>query len=175
MKKEEPKRKHPRLKGYDYSQNGAYFITFCVKDRLYMLGEVVGRDALGAPIMRLSEYGKTLQNEIEETPLHYDNLTIDNYVIMPNHVHMIVAITGDGAPRASRPTALVPRIVAIIKRKTNKIYGFDMWQTSYHDHIIRDEAEYLRTWQYIDENPADWAEDEYNIRQCDSFVQADPN
>ncbi|MCL2344177.1 MAG: hypothetical protein FWC62_09860, partial [Firmicutes bacterium] len=73
------------------------------------------------------------------------------------------AFSGDGAPRASRPTnALIPSIVAIIKKKTNKAAGFDMWQDSYHDHIIRDEGEYQRIWQYIDENPARWTEDEYH-------------
>ena len=193
MKKELPVRKHLRLKGYDYSRNGLYFLTFCVKDGHEMLGNAVGRDALGAPCTRLSEhagkrgipdmppypyieldapsyiqlseYGKIIHKEIEETHLYYKNVIIDKFVVMPNHVHLIVSIQnedGNGAPGASRPTnALVPNIVGILKRKTNKLYGFDMWHVSYHDRIIRDEAEYHTKWRYIDENPVRWAEDEY--------------
>lgn len=168
--KELAARKHPRLTGYDYSQSGAYFITFCVKDRHELLGKVVGRDAPGAPItqnlpsMHLSEYGVVIYKEIAETPLHYNNVSIDNFVVMPNHVHMIISIQDeDSAPGASRPTtAMIPRIVAIIKRKTNKEYGFHMWQSSYHDRIIRDVAEYQRIWKYINENPLRWDEDTYN-------------
>jgi len=184
--KELPVRKHPRLKGYDYSQNGAYFVTFCVKGGHEMLGRVVGRDALGAPSIRdahgrlhieLSDYGEAVRREIEETQICYDGVVVDKYVVMPNHVHLIIHIKRNGgvipgrngevpgnhgAPRASRPTsALVPNIVAVIKRKTNKAFGFNMWQKSYHDHIIRDEDEYQRIWQYIDENPAKWTEDKY--------------
>ena len=72
---------------------------------------------------------------------------------------------GTGAPRASRPTtAIIPNIVGILKRKTNKVYGVKLWQDSYHDHIIRDETEYQRIWQYIDENPQKWAEDDYYVK-----------
>ena len=144
--KEFPTRKHPRLKAFDYSQSGAYFITFCVKDRHEMLGKLVGRDALGAPYVELSEYGVVVDNEIRNTPLFYTGVAIDKYIIMPNHVHMIVILQKNyGAPRASRPTT-ISTILAIIKRKTNKEFGFDLWQTSFHDHIIRSEEEYQMIW-----------------------------
>ena len=71
---------------------------------------------------------------------------------------------GNGAPGASRPTtAVIPNVVGILKRKTNKAYGFKLWQDSYHDHIIRDEADYQRIWQYIENNPTQWAEDDYFV------------
>ena len=165
MQKELPARKHPRLKGYDYSSNGAYHITMCVEDRHEMLGTIVGRDALGAPcIVELSEYGKIVHKEIEDTPSYYKNVFIDKFTVMPNHIHMIILITGEnGAPRASRPTtALIPRIVSILKKKTNKMFGFNIWQDRYHDRILRNEEEYQTRWRYIDENPAKWAEDELN-------------
>jgi REP element-mobilizing transposase RayT len=160
-----PTRKHPRLKGYDYGQDGAYFITFCTKDKLKTLGKVVGRDATSAPLVELTDFGETVRKEIEETHTHYDGVVVDKFVIMPNHAHMIVLISGDGgAPGASRPTnALIPRIVTMIKKKTNRAFGSDAWQRSYHDHIIRDEVEYLRIWQYIDDNPALWADDRYFV------------
>ena len=161
--KDFPVRKYLRLRGYDYSSNGAYFITFCVRDRHEMLGRIVGRDALGAPSVELSDYGNIVNNEIKETPAYYEDVFVDKYVVMPNHVHIIICVDRiDGAPRASRHTAaLIPSVISMIKKKTNKKFGFDMWQTSYHDHIIRDEAEHQRICQYIDENPARWAEDEY--------------
>ena len=159
------RRKHPRLKGYDYDQNGAYFITFCTKEKLKTLGRVVGRDAPGAPLVELTDFGEAVRKEIEETHTHYDGVTVDKFVVMPNHVHMIVLINCDGrTPGASHPTnALIPRIVTMIKKKTNRALGSDNWQRSFHDHIIRDEAEYLRVWQYIDGNPVLWFEDRYFV------------
>ena len=190
------KRKHPRLKGYSYSNNGVYFITVCTKNRHEILGEVVGRDALGAPSPRdalgapsprdalgassfqYSQYGAIVRNEIEETPSHYEGVTIDKYVVMPNHIHMIIAINRDddivgrdapgalspcpSAPGASRPTELIPTIIAILKKKTNRAIGFPIWQTSYHDHIVRDDAEYQRIWEYVDKNHHAWLNDRYH-------------
>ena len=88
---------------------------------------------------------------------------MEKFVVMPNHVHLLMGITRreTGAPRSSRPTKLVPRIVSALKRFTNKEAGWDLWQTSYHDHIVRSEADYLRIWNYIDTNPAKWREDRY--------------
>jgi len=159
-----PVRKHPRRKGFDYNQNGMYFVTLCVKGKHEMLGEVVGRDDPGAPFVELSEYGVVLNKYINMIEAHYDNVKLVKYTIMPNHVHMIL-VAGNkehGAPRSSRPTtSLIPRIIAALKKMTNKENEFDMWQTSYHDHIIRDEDEYQRIWKYIDENPEKWQEDCY--------------
>jgi REP element-mobilizing transposase RayT len=157
-----PKRKSIRLREYDYSQNGSYFITFCVENGTELLG-TVGHDALGVPCMQLSEYGDIISEEIAETPSHYENITVPKYVVMPNHVHMIIEIANSaGTPRASCPT--VPNIIAVLKRKTNKLYGFKMWQDRYHDHVIRSENEYSHIWKYIDENSLNWETDEYSTR-----------
>ena len=112
-----------------------------------------------------------MHNEIKETYLHYNEVDIDKFIVMPNHIHMIITVNKvggentsleNGTPRASRPTAaLIPTIVSTLKKKTNKAIGFSIWQTSYHDHIIRNEADYRRIWQYIDENPLKWQEDKY--------------
>jgi REP element-mobilizing transposase RayT len=163
--KELPVRKHPRLKGHNYSQNGAYFITFCVKDKHEMLGQIdVGRGILDTPHVELSEYGKMLNGAIDFLNNNKTEINIVNYVIMPNHVHLIVTIESvcNGASRMPRPTnAVIPKLVSSIKRFTNKQAGFNMWQHSFHDHIIRNHDEFLRIWQYIDENPARWQEDIY--------------
>lgn len=160
-------RKHPRLKGYDYSQGGVYFVTFCTKDRKCILSHIsVGRDALGAllpPTLRLTKIGELVEKHLLNSERAYPGLKIDAYTIMPNHVHILFTSPGEtqGAPGASRPTALVSRMVAAIKRFSNRDAGMDLWQTSFYDHIIRDEADYLTKWNYINTNPARWAEDEY--------------
>ena len=96
-------------------------------------------------------------------------MSIDKYAIMPNHVHMIILLKNEnrdyqnGAMRTSRPTA-IPNLLRSLKIMVSKEIGFSLWQASYYDHIIRSEEDYLRIWQYIDENPAKWAEDKYFVR-----------
>ena len=130
-----------------------------------MLGRIdVGRGIPDAPLVELSGYGKTLKDAIEFLNNNKTEIDISNYVIMPNHVHLIVMIESlhNGASRMPRPTnALISKLVSSIKRFTNKQAGFNIWQRSFYDHIIRDEAEYQRIWQYIDENPSCWVEDVY--------------
>lgn len=102
-----PKRKPNRLTGYDYSQPGAYFITICAKGRHAIFGTVcVGRDDLGAPYVKLSKYGTVVENYICSIGQAYSNVTVEKFVVMPNHVHLLFAITRreSGAPRSSRPT-----------------------------------------------------------------------
>jgi REP element-mobilizing transposase RayT len=158
-------RKRPRLQNYDYNQNGVYFITFCTKHRLPILSVSVGRDdpARHPPVFELSEIGKNVDKYINSIPEHHPDTTVDKYVIMPNHVHLLLHLecNASGAPGSSRPTMTIPRIIAVIKRFSNKDSGMSLWQPSYYDHIIRDENDYLIRWKYIDDNPAKWLEDEY--------------
>lgn len=94
----------------------------------------------------------------------YADVRIDNYVIMPNHVHLLLTLCGrDGAPRSSPPTNTLSNFVTALKKFTNKAYGENIWQRSFHDHIIRDQKDYNARWQYIDENPKKWlmGKDEY--------------
>ncbi|MDR1668790.1 MAG: transposase [Oscillospiraceae bacterium] len=163
-------RKATRLKTHDYSEAGYYFITMCVKDKHEMLGTVVGSDDLGAPLIRLSEYGAIAAEYISQIEFHYD-VSVDKYVIMPNHIHMLIQIK-NGVPGSSRPTMLIPAIIAALKKMVTKRIGFDMWQGSYHDHIIRNETEYQRIWKYIDENPLNWKEDCYFNAQHSSSAKS---
>ncbi|NCB63193.1 MAG: hypothetical protein EOM52_06190 [Clostridia bacterium] len=159
---EYPTRKHPRLKEYDYSQGGAYFLTVCSKDKASIFA-AVGRDDLGAPLLRLTNAGVTVERYVRSIPDAYPYVTLEHYIVMPNHIHLLLLV-GDGrngAPGSSRPTQVIPRLVAALKRLSNRDAGCDLWQTSYHDHIIRDENDFLNHWSYIDSNPARWAEDEY--------------
>ena len=160
-----PKRINNRLVEFDYSQNGAYFVTICTKDRECILSEVVGGGVLDAPQMQLTKYGIIVDNQIKEINDTYTNLNIDKYVIMPNHVHLIVVVCHEnGTSRTPSPTnAVIPRFVSTLKRFTNKKCGFNLWQRSFHDHIIRNQPDYDRIWQYIDENPIKWELDKYYV------------
>ena len=91
----------------------------------------------------------------------YPTVTIDAFVIMPNHIHLIIAIRSpDGGVRAPRPTHL-SSVVRSIKAMATREVGHPIWQTSYYDHVIRNEPDYFRIRQYIDTNPARWTEDKY--------------
>ena len=163
-------RKKQRLKGYDYNGSGLYFITVCTGKRAELLGKIAacqmdaaGRDDPGAPLVQLSIYGKIVDKYICSISSAYPNAAVDQYVIMPNHIHLILreSKTESGAPGSSRPTQLIPRIIAALKRFSNQEAGFDLWQVSYYDHIIRSGADYQRIGEYIHNNPAKWREDCY--------------
>ena len=155
-----PKRKPNRLKDFDYSQNGAYFVTVCTKNKEKLLCSIVGGDAYIAPFVKLTDYGKTVDKYINSVNEKYKHITVDKYVIMPNHIHMLIMI--NGTMWASSPTT-VSDIVRSIKILTAKQLGESIFQRSFHDHIIRDEADYLKIWNYIDTNPAKWQEDCFYI------------
>lgn len=154
-----PKRKHPRLKEYDYGQSGCYFVTVCVKDKKRLLGKVVvGRDAHIPPTVYLSEIGKVADKYIRNINSVYSNVSVENYVIMPNHIHILLLLyetpLDNGGMRASRPTLFT--IIRSFKTMVTKEIGYSIWQDSYFDRIIENENGYLDAWRYIDENPLKW-------------------
>ena len=158
----QPKRKKGRLTGYDYSANGSYYITVCTRDKQHILGHSVGGGVLDAPYVRLSKCGAMVRDTLLEMDAFYDEITINHYVIMPNHVHFIVSIAAEGGPMwASAPTQALGSLVRSFKTLSTKAVGQKLWQRGYYDHVIRNEADYLRIWQYMDENPVRWTEDEY--------------
>ncbi|MTI81456.1 MAG: transposase [Firmicutes bacterium] len=156
-----PKRKSNRLIGYDYSQYGAYFITICIKDRKKLLWQNVVGATFGRPIeTSLSSIGKIVDTEIAKISDVYKNVTIKKYVIMPNHIHMIIVLQPDEGRRPQvAPT--ISRIIQQFKGSISKKLGFSIWQKSYYDHIIRNETEYQKIWEYIDTNPLKWEHDKY--------------
>ena len=159
-------RKKMRLQGYDYGRAGYYFITICVAERAELLGRVVEecRGAHCAPAyVTLSDVGRTVEHVILQIPEYHKGVCVDKYVIMPNHIHMILTLAEDGGRTLCAPThrPAIPQTVHGMKEAITKTIGFSIWQKSYHDHIIRNDADYRRIWEYIDNNPAKWREDCY--------------
>ena len=158
-----PSRKAIRIPDFDYSTPCAYFVTICTQDRRCILSDItVGDAALGVPELRLTDIGKIVEKYVLSTD-RIPNLRVDKYCVMPNHVHMIVVVAANnGTPRAASPTReAIPNAVRVLKRLTNKEAGQELWQRSYHDHVIRNENDYREIWTYIDNNPAKWAIDRY--------------
>ena len=156
-----PQRKQLRLPDYDYSAPGAYFVTICTRDRRCILSDVtVGAAISRPPEVRLTRYGEIVDLAIRNIPSVYPSVSVDHYVIMPNHIHLILQIhcVEDGR-MISAPT--ISTVVGQMKRWISRQAGTALWQKSYHEHVIRNENDYRDIWEYIENNPIRWAEDRY--------------
>jgi REP element-mobilizing transposase RayT len=170
-------RKPLRLPQYDYSQNGAYFVTVCTEGRKNLFWNNEPADhapAVGAAYGRppLSALGQLVDAEINRISGIYPNISIAKYTVMPNHIHMIILINNGliGRPNqeaakgvlfAKEKTPSLSRIIQQFKGSVSKKASFSLWQRSFHDHILRTEDEYAEVWQYIDANPLQWETDTY--------------
>jgi len=171
-----PQRRSIRLKGYDYSQAGLYFVTICCQDRICRFGKVVNGE------MILNEYGQIAYNEWLKTPDIRKNVELDEFVIMPNHIHGIIRLMDWGELHSSglhsseisgvrgtplrSPSQTVGAIIRGYKSSVTKQlglldFGEKLWQRNYHDHIIRDEQSHKRISEYIINNPAKWTGDKF--------------
>ena len=159
-----PKRKQIRLKGYDYSSVGVYFITICTHKRRCILSHIVGA-IHESPENKLTQCGKCAR-EIIDSISHRFNVEVDKYVIMPDHVHMLISVK-DIERRAIHESPLqqrrstVSKIVGYFKMNVSKRtqeneYGEKLWQRGYHDHIVRNKRDYEKIWNYIDTNELKW-------------------
>jgi REP element-mobilizing transposase RayT len=159
------------LKGYDYSEAGAYFITICANSRECLFGDVVGEE------MRLKDAGQMVRDIWHRIPEHFPHADIDEFIVMPNHVHGIIVInpTGRGMachapthrqfakPITGSLSTIVGSFKSAITRQINLIRntpGCSVWQRNYYEHVIRSEEEMNRIREYIIENPVKWSEDE---------------
>jgi REP element-mobilizing transposase RayT len=160
-----------RLREYDYSSIGAYFVTICAYERECLFGDIVDGE------MRLNGAGRVVGNVWEALPERFPQVALDEYVIMPNHFHGIICIVG--APLAaplpfvsekrgaasSAPTlgSIVRAFKSISAIGVNRLLnrqGCPLWQRNYYERVIRDDFELSATREYIHFNPANWADDE---------------
>jgi putative transposase len=160
-----------RLKDYDYSQAGAYFVTLCTKDRECLMGEIVDGQ------MQLNHYGQIAANCWEWLPRQYEYIDMDEWIIMPNHLHGILVINDDGRKGGSRtaPTQatkrkslgrLIGAFKTVSSKQINTIRktpGAVIWQRNYFERVIRNKDELRKIRDYIIGNPLTWEQDEnYN-------------
>lgn len=170
-----PKRKHPRLKEYDYSLPGYYYVTVQTASpdlRLSVIEREAGTDRALVRLTRLGKHARTLLFELEK---RYDYIKIDKYVIMPTHIHMIVRFIG--GPDATEPRPDLPAVIGTFKslttRKANEAFdtpGRKLFQTSFYDMVLRSEKGYQDCWRYIDGDPSKWLEaEEGSVIQHDTI------
>lgn len=151
-----PERKPIRIADYDYSTPGAYFITICTVNREKLFWHSVGADIIRPQALPLSAAGKIAEQGILQIAEHYENVVVDKFCIMPDHIHMILRIEPDINGRIiSAPT--VSTVVGSMKRWVSRQIGRPIWQKSFYDHGIRNQQDYDEIWAYIENNPLKYA------------------
>lgn len=158
MDKAVPIRRTIRLRGFDYSSKNLYFVTLCVQDRKPVLSKVVGDRSF------LSPYGRIADQLWTNLPNKFEAVGMDEYVIMPNHLHGIIGIraTVKVAPTLGQIIGAYKSLViheCLDFAKTNDKFMGKLWQRNYYEHIIRDEGDLDRIRKYIRNNPANWSKD----------------
>ena len=158
-------RKTIRLEGYDYSENGCYFVTVCAQSREGLFGEIIGGG------MVLSEAGRMVERTWNELPEFYCGIETDQFQVMPNHVHGVIVITENEFPHGTMSLSDIVhrfksltthRYMANVKDGEWKPFERKLWQRSFYDRVIRDDDDLGRVREYIRNNPLKWALDEYN-------------
>ena len=154
-----PQRKPNRLPEFDYSSNRAYFVTICTQDRKNTLCSIVGD---GSPVPK--PYGSIAASYIAAIPGKFPQVHVDHFVVMPNHIHLLLFIDHSVTPHLPCPTLgnVVGWYKYQVTRQINQQYntpGTKVFQRSYHDHVIRGDKDYLKIWEYIDTNPLRWTKD----------------
>jgi len=171
------------LKNYPYSKPGYYFVTFATRNLKFVFGEIFEGEVL------LNEYGRIALEELENLCQREDDMELDAFVIMPNHIHLILRIkrwsrsgamrgiarTGDSLSRpisfrakglqAGSLGAIIGRYKSAVSRKINQLrgsQGAEIWHRNYYERIVRNEGELKRIRQYIARNPISWAQDKLN-------------
>ncbi|MFN9353748.1 MAG: transposase [Chitinophagales bacterium] len=187
-----------RLAGYDYGQNGAYFITICTKNRIHYFGEIVDRK------MILNVIGNLAHEYWQEIPNHFSYIELANFVVMPNHIHGILIIyknTDNGydrtlqvdipsvetlqgfsvetlqcnvstdtvknqkmaeiSPKSGTISSIIRSYKSIVTKHARYIKPEFEWQSRFHDHIIRNEPSFNNIQNYIENNPANWKQDNF--------------
>lgn len=159
---ERPVRRVIRLKKYDYSQDGMYFVTICTRNRENIfwdgaVGAIINRPPAGN---QLSDLGKIVDKAIQNIEQCYVGITVEKYVVMPNHVHMLLFFQQSQSEHKTESKTL-QNVVKQMKSYVTKQSKQTVWQKSFYDHVIRNEEEFQRVWRYIDENPLKWEMDCY--------------
>lgn len=150
-------RKNIRLKEYDYSKQGYYFITICTKNRENILSKIQQQQCRGehcSSISTVTKEGAIVEKYLKKIEEIYNNIAVDEYIIMPNHIHMIFIIN-------NKALNSVSKIIQQFKGAVTKELKYSIWQKLFYEHIMRNEKEYIKIKEYIINNPDNWKEDMY--------------
>ena len=149
------------MQSYDYASSGAYFLTLCTDQRKKLFWQDVGA-ICDRPQTQLSAVGCIVENELHKLNTVYPDVKVEQYCIMPNHVHMILLIDHPTGGR-SQIAPTISRIVKQFKGSVSKQCGQPIWQRSFYDHVIRTQSSYEEISEYIFNNPANWQKDQLYI------------
>ena len=156
-----PQRKNPRLKDFDYASANCYFVTVCTHDKAWLFGPPGGEKGWGL----LAAEG-FLQLES-----HFPEARVEKFVIMPNHVHALIFLNGEGR---SLPV-IIGQYKSYVSRQIRGSAGdIQVWQASFHDHVVRTREGYQKIWQYIDSNPMTWEKDCFFEENTAAAALSDP-
>ena len=150
-----PARKSTRIPGFDYTREHYYFVTICTYEKKCIFGTAGN----------LNEMGRIAEQDLMRMDSHYAGIHMDQMVVMPNHIHAIVVI-GCENKDMSYPSlnTVIGQYKSGVTRKIRQLYpDVEVWQRSYHDHVIRNRADYEKIWNYIEGNPSKWLEDCYYL------------
>ena len=159
-------RKPIRLACFDYSLQGVYFLTICANERKALFGRVMDAGETEEPEVQLNALGRIVERNIGIISTVYPMISVEKYVVMPNHVHLLLLVKDEYcSDSVRRDKMLIPKAIQSFKASVTRQYkpnGGPIWQARYFDHVVRSDDEFLRIWQYIANNPAQWAEDCYH-------------
>jgi len=159
-----------RLKNYNYSAEGFYFITICTQNRECILGNIenitinMNDVCVGAHIcaqIKLTKIGTIVKDCLHRLEEMYTYIKLHNFIIMPNHIHMILEIERSFRAQICAPTKTIGQIIRGLKAGISGMVGYSIWQRNYYEHIIRNENELYKTIEYIQYNPLNWEKDKY--------------
>ncbi len=179
-----PKRKSTRLKDFDYSSIGAYFVTICVRDRMHILSEIVKTDltatyktnnsAVGEGLappeitVKLKPCGEIAKEQLQLIETRFQNVTVEDYVIMPDHIHAVIFLHEKAGEASPSPTLddVICAFKSLASRSCKQKYGIEkMFQRSSAEHIVRDREDYETRRKYIYENPKRWYYKHLNVQE----------
>jgi REP element-mobilizing transposase RayT len=175
-------RRSVRLRGYDYRHSGAYYVTICVHPHFWRR-DVFGRirDGVFCP----NRYGRIVESAWDDLPNHHQTVSLDAFVVMPNHLHAVIVLTNDvgddwkiaqfAEPQADSLGLIVGALKAAVTREVRRLRGdkTEVWQRSFYEHIVRDEKALDAIRRYIVENPANWDRDELNAEYLGNDIGHD--
>ena len=162
-----PNRKLQRLRDYDYSTPGTYFVTICSYEKKCIFGKITPANSIGEARIRYSHIGEIAKDCLLQVEKHFPNCRVDHWVIMPNHIHMLLSIDDQVQRTDPVPVANVSHIIGTFKAAVTRTVGNaymhsgKLWQTSFYDHIVRNDEDYQNIWNYIGGNPSKWLEDRF--------------